>query len=81
MRWKFAIASRQRILSAGNLPSVFGPESGYLASANNRPAEGEVPVGFFFSPNDRMVRLTGRIWVRVINRIIEEVVVRVFTLK
>ncbi|MEE8435051.1 MAG: penicillin acylase family protein [bacterium] len=46
----------ETMLSAGNLPSVFGPESGYLASANNRPAEGEVPVGFFFSPNDRMVR-------------------------
>jgi penicillin amidase len=36
---------------------VLNPPSGVLASANNRPARTPVPVGYFFSPDDRIERL------------------------
>lgn len=39
------------------LPSAFDPPSGFLASANNKPVDAEVPVGFFFSPDDRIIRI------------------------
>ncbi len=39
------------------LPAVLNPESGFLASANNLPFEHDPPLGFFFSPNDRIERL------------------------
>jgi penicillin amidase len=45
------------IQSAGDLPFSFNPESGYLASANNRPAAAGMPVGFFFSSDDRVQRM------------------------
>ena len=44
--------------TAGDLPFSFNPEAGFLASANNRPAAGGPPVGFFFSPDDRIRRMT-----------------------
>jgi penicillin amidase len=43
---------------ATTLPASINPESGVLVSANNRPAKTEVPVGYFFSPNDRIQWLT-----------------------
>ena len=43
--------------SAKDLPFSFNPRSGYLASANNRPAATGMPVGFFFSSDDRVQRL------------------------
>ncbi|SMF82690.1 penicillin amidase [Tistlia consotensis] len=52
-----AAAHWQRILGANELPQAFRPETGLLASANNRGAEAEVPVGWFFSTNDRVERL------------------------
>ena len=45
------------VRSAGDLPFAFNPESGFLASANNRPSGTGMPVGFFFSPNDRVRRM------------------------
>ncbi len=42
---------------ATTLPVGFNPAAGYIASANNRPAEGEVPVGLFFSTDDRIDRI------------------------
>lgn len=45
------------LLPASRLPFSFNPETGYLASANNRPAETDTPVGFFFSGEDRVRRM------------------------
>ncbi len=45
------------IRSARDLPFSFNPDVGYLASANNRPAASGMPVGFFFSPDDRVRRM------------------------
>lgn len=39
------------------LPHEFDPERGFVASANDRPPSGGVPVGFFFSSPDRINRL------------------------
>ena len=41
----------------GDLPFAFNPDKGFLVSANNRPAAAGMPVGFFFSPDDRVKRL------------------------
>jgi penicillin amidase len=40
------------------LPASVNPDSGFLVSANNRPAKTPVPVGYFFSPDDRVERLS-----------------------
>lgn len=40
-----------------DLPWALNPPEGFIASANNRPAEAAVPIGFFFSGNDRIGRL------------------------
>ena len=48
----------ERIVTAGSLPLSFNPEAGYLVSANNRPPPTDVPIGYFFSPEDRVTRLT-----------------------
>jgi penicillin G amidase len=40
------------------LPFSIDPPSGFLASANNRPTAADIPLGWFFSPNDRMNRMT-----------------------
>ena len=47
--------------SGADLPFGLNPERGFLVSANNRPAETDVPVSFFFSPDDRVRRLTALI--------------------
>jgi penicillin amidase len=44
---------------ATTLPASLNPPAGILVSANNRPAKSPVPVGHFFSPDDRLKRLTG----------------------
>jgi penicillin amidase len=43
--------------SAADLPQCTDPESGYVASANERPADGAPVVGYHFSPPDRKQRL------------------------
>ena len=43
--------------SAADLPYSYNPDSGYLVSANDRPPETDVPVGFFFSRDDRVDRM------------------------
>lgn len=40
------------------LPAVQNPSRGYLVSANNRPAPADIPIGYFFSSDDRVDRLT-----------------------
>ena len=44
--------------TGADLPWSLNPETGFLVSANNRPSETDVPVGFFFSPDDRVKRMT-----------------------
>lgn len=46
-----------RIVTSTELPSAYNPAQGYVASANNRGAEGEVPIGYFFSADDRVLRM------------------------
>ena len=59
--------SWRNLLGVRDLPFSYNPKAGYLFSANNRPTETKIPVGYFFSPDDRVVRLrdimkrTGRI--------------------
>lgn len=43
---------------SADLPFAYNPEAGFLASANNRPSAHGMPVGFFFSPDDRVARMT-----------------------
>lgn len=45
------------LVTTENLPKSYDPPSGFLASANNRPAHSPIPVSYFFSPDDRIVRL------------------------
>ena len=44
-------------LSVLDLPASYNPSTGFLASANNRPAATKVPVGYFFSTDDRIARM------------------------
>jgi penicillin amidase len=42
---------------ATELPSGYNPASGFIASANNKPTDLDVDLGWFFSENDRVERL------------------------
>ena len=46
-----------RLATPRDLPAVFDPPAGFIASANNPPAPAEVPIGYFFAPSDRIDRL------------------------
>ena len=54
-------ASWGALRSVADLPYSYNPESGYLASANNRPPATDMPVGFFFSRGDRVDRMAALI--------------------
>lgn len=43
--------------TAADFPVVLDPPDGFIASANNRPDDRQVNVGYFFSPDDRVVRM------------------------
>ncbi len=47
----------QKTVTAGELPAAFDPPAGFVASANNKPAEADVAVGWHFSNDDRIGRL------------------------
>jgi len=47
-----------RHVSTADLPATFNPPNGVIASANNRGAKADIPIGYFFSPDDRVVRMT-----------------------
>ena len=47
----------QQIVTSRDLPSEFDPPRGFVASANDKPPDGEVPVGYFFSSAQRVTRL------------------------
>ena len=52
-----AIADWDEIVTSRELPKAYDPPAGFIASANNRGAEAQVPVGWFFSANDRVLRM------------------------
>ncbi|MFQ6017613.1 MAG: penicillin acylase family protein [Kiloniellaceae bacterium] len=62
-----------------DLPFSLNPERGFLVSANNRPAETETPIGYFFSPDDRVERMarlleaTGKVGLKEIEQIQQDV--------
>jgi len=43
--------------TTGDLPSAIDPPDGFVASANERPNNTTIPVGWLFSPDDRFKRL------------------------
>ncbi|MFP3945091.1 MAG: penicillin acylase family protein, partial [Alphaproteobacteria bacterium] len=45
------------LLTADELPFALNPPQGFLASANNRPAVTQAPLGIFFTPDERIRRL------------------------
>jgi len=47
-----------RVRSTAELPVSLNPEPGFIASANNRPTLPNASVGYFFSPDDRVTRMT-----------------------
>ncbi len=48
----------RKILGASDLPHSLNPERGFVVSANDRPAGPGQTVGWFFSPGDRVERMT-----------------------
>ena len=54
-------ASWRTLRTVADLPYSFNPDSGYLVSANNRPSGTAMPVGFFFSRDDRVERMSALI--------------------
>ncbi|MFO1188051.1 MAG: penicillin acylase family protein [Alphaproteobacteria bacterium] len=49
----------ETLATTRDLPAIFDPAEGFVASANNRIKAVDVPIGYFFSPNDRISRLNG----------------------
>lgn len=47
----------QKLANVSTLPVSVNPDDGFLLSANNRPTKSGIPVGYFFSPDDRMIRM------------------------
>jgi penicillin amidase len=47
----------QGFLGVADLPWSYNPKAGFLASANNKPAAARVPIGYFFSTDDRVLRM------------------------
>jgi len=41
-----------------DLPHSYNPPENFLVSANNRPVETRIPLGYLFSPDDRVQRIT-----------------------
>ncbi|MFP3942521.1 MAG: penicillin acylase family protein [Alphaproteobacteria bacterium] len=56
-----AIEDWEDRVNSGDLPFQVDPPAGYVASANNRPGQMEVPVGFFFAPDERVDRISAMI--------------------
>lgn len=44
-------------LTASELPFIFNPAEGFVASSNNNPLEASTPLGFNFASDDRILRL------------------------
>lgn len=48
-----------RMRGVMDLPFSHNPKKGYLASANNRAADADIALGYFFSSDDRVARMGG----------------------
>jgi penicillin amidase len=53
-----AMAAWAEHATAADLPAEFDPPRGFVVSANDRPPTGNIPISWFFAPNDRADRLT-----------------------
>ncbi|HUZ75872.1 MAG TPA: penicillin acylase family protein [Stellaceae bacterium] len=51
----------QSFITADDLPTAFDPAAGFVASANERPPEAPVRVGYVFSSDSRILRLRQRL--------------------
>jgi penicillin amidase len=51
-------ADWSRRLGAHDLPSLFNPPEGVVVSANDPPGATSIPIGYFFSPDDRVRRMS-----------------------
>jgi penicillin amidase len=51
----------EHLRDATNLPEIVNPDEGFIASANNKPQNGDAAVGSFFSPDDRVRRMAALI--------------------
>jgi penicillin amidase len=50
-------AAWDTILTSADLPSTYNPAQGFVATANNKPSESIAPIGYFFSGDDRVLRM------------------------
>ena len=50
-------AAWSNMADVSSLPVAYNPADGILLSANNRPAPADRALGYFFSPDDRMIRM------------------------
>ena len=50
-------AAWSNMADVSSLPVAYNPADGFLLSANNRPAPADRALGYFFSPDDRMIRM------------------------
>jgi penicillin G amidase len=50
-------AAWDRLVTTPELPSSYNPAHGFVASANTRPSESDILIGYFFSADDRILRL------------------------
>lgn len=44
-------------IGADDLPTSYNPRAGFLVSSNNRPVDANVPISYFFAPDDRFARI------------------------
>ena len=51
-------AAWDKLVSAADFPADRDPPRGFVVSANDRPPNSEIPVGWFFSPGERAERMT-----------------------
>ncbi|MGE0647786.1 MAG: penicillin acylase family protein [Alphaproteobacteria bacterium] len=51
----------EHVVTTENLPWIYNPAEGFVASANNRPADAGLLIGYFFSNDDRVLRLQERL--------------------
>jgi penicillin amidase len=52
-----AAAVWDRLANSADLPEDVDPPDGFIASANNRPAMRDIPIGFLFAPTERVERM------------------------
>jgi penicillin amidase len=71
--------SWRRSRDAEDLPFALDPADGFVVSGNNRPAETDVQIGYFFSPDDRVRRMreiiqgNGKLGVEELERLQQDV--------